>query len=879
MKKQLINPRLVNAHGWLLLTTLFILLQGSAMAQKIFPISPILPDADQGQAYSVTFTIDGIPATSSVRWSYTRISGPALNTLGINFTGTDAQDGIITTSEISSSAFTNTPYRIRVNAEVIDTGGGVDNFPKDYVLVVWDNIPTPCESNTELALVLDASGSMGGSRWNELTESIKTYLPSLNDRITPTNNLEVIFFQGGGATTEHNASFSNVTWDDEDDIAEKIFKEGLADEVAPGGGTPMGAGIQRALNGFTAGAGTRRLMIVFTDGHQNRDPMFVSGSNSVCNTEINGSGDRVCTGGRTDLDDADVLVYTIGVGGGDQALLQDLAHPDNSYAFNYGTDQLDEFFFSTIPAGFRGCSPRMIDYRFGEIAEGDTVVREKFIIDSLVSDLTIRIKDKSDPFPVVFDNVVTNTFLNRIYDLELYKDGILTPFQPVVVGAVGRYYIEFPVGGDSAYPDGGGEWELRFKGPVSVEYEVAAMVEDKYFKTDVEVQNSSSLYAGDQISVKAMPTLVGQPAEGLTVVAFLLKPGEDLGDLASKTNFNGTLVVKEDSVAGLSESSLLARAKLDTLLQDPSILALLEQEGRIDTLVQAADGSYRGSFAGNENIVTGTYQLAVKYSGNLPGFGDIQGLDNRWYHVDFARPEDINLNLTISGGGEGTTGGNYFITFQPTNQFGKRLGPGQAHRIKVLVGNELLILDDNLDGSYSANVNVGAGKNPRVKIYIIDPNEPVEDRFIAPGQSPYKISAHGGYVTSLNSTAPLSSGDNGVYVELDFAYNFDQNWAISLIGGSYQFNNNISFIGASVFGEYTIRKVVPGTTGFYPRIAAGLGLYKPENQSLVFSLGLRPGLVYQVSPRLELSLDAGLHLMFDPGYQLGYGGVGLRYRL
>ncbi|GJM32071.1 MAG: hypothetical protein DHS20C18_10720 [Saprospiraceae bacterium] len=853
----------------------------SLNAQKIFPISPILPDGDRNENYAVTFTIQGAP-TGTTRWLYATISGaPPISGLGIDFTNANAEGGIIN-QPIENTANTTTPYRIRVTAEITEPDATVHNFSKDYTLVVWNDIPAPCESNTEIALVLDASGSMSGTRWTELKEAIKTYLPSLNDRVTTTNNLEVIYFQGTTATTKYNEPFSDVDWQDEADIAESIFGEGAADEVIPGGGTPMGAGINRAINGFTTGAGVRRIMIVFTDGYQNIDPRFVETVNRICNTQINSKGDRECTDTGTDLDATDVLIYTIGVGGGDQPLLEDLAHPNDSYAFDYGTANLDQFFYSTIPAGFRGCSPRIIDYRNGMITNSNdtlTVIREKFFIDSLVTNLSIRIKDTSGP--QVFDDVSNVAILRRIQtnSLQLYKDGVLTPFQPIITGSVARYFIEFPVGGDTAFPDGGGEWEVRFSGYSGTTYDIAAMVEDRYFKTALEVENTSSLYAGDKINVTATPTIVNQAIDSLTVVAFLLKPGEDLGDLASRTTFDGDVIIREDTlIEGQSRSSLIAQATIDALLEDPDFLSQLAHEERIVALTRNANGAFTGSFSGNENINTGTYQLVVKYRGNLPGYGAIQHLDNRWFYVDFSRPEEIDLNLTVANLSDGQNESKQYIyTFKPTNKFGKNLGPAQAHRIKFLVDQRFITLEDKLDGTYEATFSAAPNADPQISIYVGDRDIPVYEKPLDGADKNFGLSAHSGYVQSLNSSTPLSSSDNGIYIEVDLAYAFDNNWALELIGGNYRMNNNIDFWGGALFAEYTLRQRIPGSAGFYPRIAAGVGLFKPDTQDLTVALGIRPGLLYQLTPQLEFSLDAGIYTMPGPGYLLGYAGLGLRY--
>jgi hypothetical protein len=832
----------------LMLITLVVSINLSG--QTMLPFYPNLPDAVHNQSYTLQFSVEGLPPGVNItRWDWSSnvdFDGPPAINLTLNDLGQ-------VSGTVNSAWGTCSPCRVTVTAERSD---GAADIEFTYNMVVRSPPAGTCPDVHEFFLVLDASGSMntttprGNTRWEELKSAVITYFPLLKAQVNNTDRLHVIFFQrGSGDVFElFDGTFNDIDEGDPSEIDKEIFGDG-ASTVSPGGATPLGQGVLDAFTGF-ADADNSNNIIVFTDGYQNQDPMFIEAAQTISGTSITG----------------DIKVFSIGVGGSDESMLRVLSNPDDVFAHAYDSDEMNLFFTNTIPFSFRDCTPRIVDYRYGNLIGENDFNSEVFKVDSLVENLTIRVLTTSQ-----------HSALNDNY--QLLKDGIPVAVSDYYDGTQLRYEIEFPkFNEDSTWLDGGGEWELRFSGTRDAEYEFTAIVDDEILDSRVTIANNQRLYPGNSIPVRLDLSIFGEPVEGATVTALLVRPGEDMRDLVARTNFPANQLNPSESTPppGLNQSFLLAQAKIDTLLGDTNFLAQLAPQSRTITLnYNAASGAYEGVFPGKETEQSGTYKVVVDFEGSTDGLGVYEGMETKWLYLDFGTNETIKPAFRIIRIGSGDLV-NYQVVLKPRNQFNKLLGPGQAHRINVSIGGQIVMLTDQLDGSYTGNFSTQPGENPTVTVNIIDQETPIIKKPLYSFLSTFGLSVHAGSLRSLDDAAPLTTSSTGTYIEVDLSYKFSPKWGLELVGGRYNYSSpDLSFIGGHLLAEYGFLN--PSGNGLFLNGALGLGALKPDNQDLELSIGAKALVGYRVGSNLEAGLDLGAYWLPTPGYRLGLVGGSLRY--
>ena len=817
-----------------------LFLQQAVSAQNhITPVSHILPDAVRGQLYNniVDFNlVDASGAVVPANWSWS---------LNSTLFGLEVDNA---SGEVSGRVNNLAPLGIqRITVTATTSGGSV--VTKEYLLNIRSASLPNC-GPYEFSLVLDASGSMntlnstGVSRWDELKSAVGTYLPSLQNWVDPTDRIQIVTFNDGMANEHYNGALSGVNWD-------------VLSSITPTGGTPLGAGLNTGVTMLSSPPSTpEKGIILFTDGYQNQLPLYDAAGHSIGGTPI----------------PTDINIFSIGVSGCDQPLINAIARPTSSYSVvDLDASEMDNLFQVSIPELFRGCSPRIIDFRKGKMKGNSVVLTEQFQVDSLVRKLTVVLKTKERDARI---SEVINLKRGN-YKVEVY------PFHD---GKEVRYALDLPIipRSDPTYAiDGGGVWTLEFSGTNDAEYDLMIMVDDKYVQTNLNIANGAKVYAGDEIPVEASVTALEKPIDGLTVKAYLLRPGEDPGKLFSEVAYDPVdLQNGEVTAPGQSNSSLIAQQKVNYLLSRADVLSRLEKEKRVITLTNSANGKYTGVFPGKETEVTSFYKIMAVFDGEIRQLGALNGLEINHVYVNFSRPEDINLHQEVFV--QQTANGDikhFRLTMRPTNKFGNPIGPAQAQHIKVLVGSETLVLEDKLNGTYVAEAfSIPHGADPTVSVYVADMNTPVwSEKVIDPNgnnEKSFNLSAHAGTLMSMTTQGVLTDDDKGKYFEVDLGFQLDKNWGIELVGGKYQVEHKIDFLGGMGFLEYSFRSRSRG--GLFPRIAAGIGAFRPEGADFALAVGGRAGLVFQLGARIQLSADGGIYDIPNTGYRLGYWGGGLR---
>lgn len=832
----------------------------------ILPAYSKLPDAVQNAAYPAPYTGKTYPLTFSMTdgstpssWDWLPTGGTAdITTLGIDV---DPSDGalryIVAGSPRITPGSAGTLCRGSVRAL---NNMGVVIAQREYSLFVRNSAPALCTAAKEYVLLLDRSGSMnaddgdGDTRFEQLKNTIYAYLPELKRALTDggvaTGTLKVYYFNGAAASLKHSGSWSE-DWGSRTFIENTLFREGAPlTDIIPSGGTPMGDAICDAVHASTATS--NRTFILFTDGIQTVPPDYSSTTFNIPCTS-----DGAINMGSSPHNQ--IKLFTIGTGSCDVALLQELAHPNENFAQTSvaADDDLYTFFTSTIPWSLYDCgSPRLIGIRAGVMAGLNDTISEVFKVNRMVDNLTIRIGTLGRA-----NNLFTPT-------LKLYKDGELTPYQPVFEAYANRYLIDF----DDPF-DAGGTWELRFMGPEGAPYQLSVMAEDKYIKTKLSAGQEGLVYAGDPIQVKVSVQEAGKGVNTATVRAILLRPGEDLGDLAARANISaGSL-----STSVSSDPVEIGQAKIDSLLRTQAFADLVRNDtsGNVLTLNSIGNGEYTGTFTGNE--MTGTYRVVALIDGQLTGLGDYQGWETKCVLVDFSRPEDIVLQETITSLSVKDGQHSYRISIMPVNKFGKRIGPGQTRRIGIRVSQGTAQRpQDQLDGTYTSIITVPEGSNPVVTITVTNPDKPVlqknlDDISGGSGAHPFGISLHLGVAVP---TGFLSTPfDPGVALEGDLTYRLSSQFALEAVVGYYAFQPDFSITGGTLGAMY-IRSLGGGRS---VHLAAGLGAFKPKSEDATFGYSFRVGLNKQINTQLLASLDFGLTGLPAPDYNFVKAMLGVKY--
>ncbi len=837
--------------GFLAFSLLPALAQGQSIG--IRPNYADLPPGCITQSYSFQFVLNN---GASATWNI--IAGAQPTGISLNVT-----TGVL--SGLPDPSTAGSVFSFTVEA----TSSGT-TYTRPYNLAIQTVCPAACPSLKEYALLLDLSGSMlgttasGSTKWDLLKDAVSDYLPLLKSSamLGASDRLGVYTFNGMTVTQLQNTNFGQVWINNPATVESTLFPPALT----PSDMTPMGGGIQQIFNTFFSSLATdgMRSIIVFTDGMQNRNPMFNEMTEVIENQASFSppTGILGAAGLPLDVDSAParnnhVKIFTIGVGAtpGFATMLNQLANPDEEYVqvdYLNATEQnyLNVFFTRTIPSSLRFCTPRVLDYRRGAMTGPVNAPKEKFRVNGFVSNLAFRV-DYPDGLETV----------------RLYKDG-----QPVNVGKqTGKgstlITLDFPFQSENSIDPvaPAGEWEVEIIGKEGRPYNIVAITNDELLRTNLSLGERTYYYPGDNLPVQATVDFGGVHLANATVIATLVRPGDDLGDLAAKSDAgSGGFSLPEPGYQS-------GQAKIDSLMRDPAFLEKIKLENRQITLTDDGNGHYTGVFTGNQ--VTGTYQVYVHFQGNIPGGGAFEGWEMQCALFDFSDQQGIRLNgrLTAYTGPEVIVTATRQLSIRPTNRFNRMLGPGQLNRIKIEIDGVAKNLTDNLDGTYSTPGFTNPAAN--VKVYVIDGQTPLYDGPANGFNMPWEAGLQAGITMPGNG---LGGFNNGIYGQISIARSIAVNWQLQANAGIYGFKPDYSIAGASLLALYTNPNLAVGP--FDWRLGAGFGYFSPKSQSGAFGLVFKGALRKPVGTNSVIGLEGTFVNLPDPNISFYTLGLEWSYR-
>ncbi len=819
-----------------------------------------LPDACMHHGYEVRFQTDGPIATD---WQVINLEG--CQDFGFLF----PQSNVPVMKSISAGNGSSGLLDLCVQAKF--SGVPVSQtFSINVKNCPYDVQAAPCK--WDIAFVLDNSVTMAlpsgatgpPTRWEKILDMFSTSGANYIQTMAAAAGLGAddrwaVFFYGNDNVVhdplihrgDFGAALSAATW------------------PSPVGNSPMGGGLQEALQDFfsTSTPGTGRAVFLMSDGAQNRNPRVkvMPSTNSPDfefeikedlfwdpNPPVNGLGTGL---GQLPIQKRlfltnNIHLFSVGLGLG-RAPGTDLERMSEEFVNAANSTDLPLFFNATIPDIFKGASPRILN------AWKDTVPAQgkkerRFVVNRQVSNVTIQfLADDYQQFNLA--DLQVDILKN---DVALYGNADTTNRRLLL------YDFDFPETSDVSPV---GEWVIRYGDSEPVPCLTTVFADDKALKYSLDVQGDKHFVAGDEIPVRLSLHYRDSAVLNARVTATLVQPAIDLGDYVSKIDLPG------DTSGQYSADLTPGEYKISyAQTTPPHKQALAKEVNREIELTDQGNGLYTGNFTSTN--VTGGYRIVTRMEGLLPNGDRFEGWDLEGGFLDFARPDDIDLNGELIEGSKTADGQAYTLKVAPVNRFGHKIGPAQEDYIYVdLTAGAVGKVTDNLDGSYSIPLVLPPKGGTTLRVAVLDPNNILLEQCL--GCQRWSLSAHAG--TSFPFSHLDSLYNSGVAAEIDIRYRFSRNLALELVGGYYGFQPGFNIAGGTLFGEYSLPGLIG--EGWGAHLAAGPGLFKPKQENTAWGIGLRAGVSKQLSSRWESTLDWSWFRLPDAGYSFAALQLGVHY--
>ena len=657
--------------------------------------------APLGSALAVNIGATNAPA-GNLAWQFT---GIPTGFGGVTCSGTNPVDcnGAIVTLPAPASGsqvtLTGTPstgaggFSMTLEAAV-----GVTGCTRDYFVDFVEPFQT--------VLVLDRSGSMGSStgtsapatdRWNAVELSVNNFSPHfVTAGEVSGSGLGITLFNGNIIA---NNSFTSGLETITNNLPTQIDNE--LSSQSPGGSTAMGKGVENAITKFTDPANPRAILL-FTDGEQNVPP-FVDLNGQFLNTNAR-SGCAAAGPDCTEIS-TDINIVTIGIGqpSGDYlTTLMNLAAEHNGYSLitSNGTEfdfangaslgNVEDAFTNAIAPVLSSNSPQMVSFAKGELVGTNPVSLPAFNLNKHLGRLVLQFSYSSRfELPQLF---------TLLAGIRIQKDGndITAYFSPTIVG---NFSNSITLTTDFTAPVESSLSDIDSEGNYSVTMVKSSNIKDMTFKAVVFADDHALDMAwrvepkAPRVSQDFQPQMdlsrLGTPIDGATVSAFVLKPGDDLGDLLA--NYGASI----DPSSAIDAGTAGYQKYLHLLENDPAFLQKLLPSEQQLTLNHQGNGRYSAGY--NPGDISGVYQILYDVSFDSPDTGKIERLAAQSVYVRFGELDMPGSTIDTSISGTATT-----ITMKPISNVGKLIGSGQQNAF-AFTGSSLTVasVTDHQDGRYT----------------------------------------------------------------------------------------------------------------------------------------------------------------------------------
>lgn len=842
-------------------------------------------DNSPAQQYTVTFndaTGTGVNVNS---WQFCT-SNTTGCTPNVNANATESIPGsgleavfsgnIVTVRTIGSTKPVPNVYHLNLQASL--NTGGTPQFSLKIVV----------RAPLSLVFVLDRSGSMecapnnpsgwdacttdSPDKWSMVTDAMALQVtdPTLqyDHNEVPGDLYSIVYFDGvsqpsallGTNALVNRSTFSNGINGD------------LTGQLASGqlgrNGTSIGAGLKDAIQQkFSTVSNTRQVVVLITDGVQNRSPLLDASGDQV--------NDMPVINTRTDAAGEPIEYFCLaldhsGVPNTVPLLLAALADDPNNDEVDNGTGaNSGTFLESIINTFYSDNSPQYVDRR--AITVERSSVSETFIINKHVSSLNLS---------VYWQSARAGAFRYRLYQgaTDMTRQAnIRMNGQAAAISIDFLRHRNLESEGEwrlEIVPVGGGEFETPRRSTGTVN----CVVDEQYLDIDYAFSPTPPR-VNDRLRSTVQLTINGLPLENADIRVVVRRPGEDAGDLIARTT---GIPYRPDLNSEINNAYSVKYQYLQR--NRPELLVPLALQQRNGIFTYDGDGKYSADLGVAD--VSGVYQVEISISAEDPLLGSIRRKTTKSLVVAFARIDDDRSPSKIKSQKDGNF---YFHTLQftPTYSAGAKerlVGPGYSSMFSLASPNgnaQLNDVTDNGDGSYTLQVQ-STEPDPEVNIRLWQDNF-FNDRPISQfgkattSTAKWHISAHAGLNQPLDMLDSLY--DQAIMYELDLGYRLSDAFHLELVGGYYGFADDFHILGASGQLYLHLRNSYPGASRLGVNVGVGGGYYLPKDEDATLGWNARVVLHQQLSPRLNLGLEGSLFRLSDPDYEWASGAIALRYAL
>lgn len=827
-------------------------------------------------ANSTGMPTGGFPTSNSVTLHYAPTASsavcPATNTYTL--TATSVDDGSTRTLSINACRQNTDPVGGRPIeiVMVVDVSGSMGDFA--VCACNADPSDSPCDPRASSRTKMDYLKEKLLVTYN----SLKDYMES-----DASNKLGLVAFET--TIVSPNPIDPPLSFRTDGGVLDEkmtMLMGSGAGSLQPLGATGMGAGLLEAQSLFSVTGNPIKIILLFTNGMQNMDPM------------VGFSGGQVTVGGAAFPNDIKIIPYAIFSPEESYTnLLRSIAEAngtDNNelhvspYVCNVSQPLRQNWVNAVEALG----SPKLVHFKTGSLSGMNG--QEQF-----------SITENMDRLSVTVSSVGTHNYTNL--KIEKMEGGVpvdITPFgaftPPLSVPSQHRVFsVTFPVG---AIVSTEGDYRASFTADQSgIAYDLSVIVDDRGLKQHFFA--SPVVAAGEPLFLGARLRQSGNAVTDANVKAILYAPKKRLGNGFARQSVPsqfirvkgpwGPFFPKRGYQAGTMDASGAYQYKKGeayikqitithptlhsfktegdhmkngekkylVVFNETAFSKVYEQE-IIATipLTHEGDGLYRAQYNGTKK--TGVYHVRFEATGTHPQIGKYLRREEETPYVRFGTP-DRRASCLFMLYDEPPV-----VLMKPIDEQGNALGPNQISAISIEISSGTAgPLTDYLDGRYVFRVTPAATEpDPTLTIRI-------HHRLLYHGplsgirSKRAFVSLHGGF------TFPKNTFDNthgqGYYGEIKLGYRVYKQFGLQIKGGFYTFHDNETgkkdFTMTGLGAGITYRQWLNLFTGVFLQGEVNAAFYKPGTADWKFGYNGELSLVKPLNHFLNLSFGTGYHIV------------------
>lgn len=583
-----------------------------------------------------------------------------------------------------------------------------------------------------ISLVLDRSGSMSGSRWNNARAGAKIMaqtFAALREGVSSSDRIEIRVFEDS-AFPWHNGISPLIQPVPGLALGTPSTIDGAvcsANFGSPGGFTPIGDGLITALDSLATLGVTndpKFTIILLTDGFENTGTIKVD-PNTVAPAFVQTFANaRVATAARQAVNSR-LSIFAIGLGSTvqedvlDALPLPPVGGAPGKYRQVVDVNELKEAIAQMLTFSQEAQSKPPL--AGGPVSPDPDATPGSKYLQARYFDL----EAKSARL------VVSVEWASAADTLELAKRDTLSAPDYVPVGTLKQCSTHGMVTVDLAALYGGEanvpatEWRILHEnagGAVAIPDSDLIVIVDLFVKMDV-VFNRQTYRTGDTMVITARLRAGDQPITDAKVLVLLARPGESLGDLLAR-NSEGYRPPRQPSGDVGHPKSEMLRAVLERLglkelpIKTPTAIFTDGSDQLFDDGLHQDGAAKNGNFANvyGDLDMEGTYTWQIYAEGVLPDgspFSRIQTV-SRWVGVNVDPTLTEVTVRRVPPPNDGVLAAT--ITVRPMDRQKLLFGPFRTGEIdfQTTAGRFAAETVDQLDGSYSRLLVFREGERPRV---------------------------------------------------------------------------------------------------------------------------------------------------------------------